>query len=323
MPHPTPGPQRFDDHLGGQRVAASNRATVAIRELAECQHGVVAWRQLTALELDEGLLRKRITRGQLLPLYRGVFALGHRCVGIRGGWMAAVLACGPGAVLSYESAAHLWGIRGSHRAIEVSRVSGHRRPHGVRLHQPKSLPPEDVTKEAGIPVTSVERTMLDTAGRLDSRQLERMLVAADRSGRLSWPSLRQVVDRPGGRKGVGRLRRLAEQVDPRAAEARSPTEVDFLGLCREAGLPLPHLNVLVEGRLVDFLWPEARLIVETDGYAYHNDRPAFERDHESTVALTAAGYEVHRATHRMLERNPGPFLSVVRQALTRRSVATR
>jgi hypothetical protein len=291
--------------------------------LAERQHGVVAWRQLIACGLDEGLLRARVARGQLLPLHRGVFALGHRRIGLHGSWMAAVLACGPGATLSYESAAHLWGIRGSHGAIEVSRVSGHRRPHGVRLHQPKSLPPEDVAEEAGIPVTSVERVMLDIAGRMDTRQLERMLVAADRSGRLSWPALRRALDRPGGRKGVGRLRRLAEQVDPRAAETRSPTEIDFLALCRKVGLPLPQVNVQVEGRLVDFFWPEARLIVETDGYAYHNDRPAFERDHESTVALTAAGYEVHRATHRMLERNPNPFLGVVNSVLTRRRVPQR
>lgn len=314
-PTPPPWPQRLDDPLGGKRVAASDRATTVIRELAESQHGVVAWRQLLALGLDEGLLRKRVVRGRLLPLHRGVFALGHRRIGIRGEWMAAVLACGPAAVLSYGSAAHLWGIRGSRGPVEVSRVSGHRRPHGVRLHQPKSFPPEDVAEEAGIPVTSLERTLVDIAGRLDMRHLERTLVAADRSRRLSWPALRRVLDRPGGRKGVGRLRRLVEQVDPRAADTRSPTEVDFLGLCRKGNLPLPQVNVIVEGRLVDFFWPQAGLIVETDGYAYHNDRPAFERDRESTVALTAAGYKVHRATYRMLERDPDPFIGLVRKAL--------
>jgi hypothetical protein len=236
--------------------------------------------------------------------------------------MAAVLACGPGAALSYGSAAHLWGIRGSHGPIEVSRVSGHRRPHGVRLHQPKALPLEDVSEKAGIPVTSVERVLIDIAGRMDARQLERMLVTADRSGHLSWPALRRALDRPGGRKGIGRLRRVADQVDPRASETLSPIEIDFLALCREAGLPLPQVNVLVDGRLIDFFWPEARLIVETDGYTYHNDRPAFERDHESTIALTAAGYEVHRATARMLERNPRPFFEVIRSALTRRAPAS-
>lgn len=237
--------------------------------------------------------------------------------------MAATLACGPSAVLSHASAAALWGVRSSWgQPIEVTRASGHRRPHGVWLHQTRVLPAEDVTEHAGIPVTSLERVMRDMAGRLDERQMERMLVEADRSGQLSWPALHRVLDRPGGWKGAGRLRRVARQVDPRAAETRSPAEVDFLALCREAGLPLPHVNVLVAGKLVDFHWSAARLIVETDSYGYHGDRPAFERDHESTIKLTIAGHRVLRVTQRMLERNPDPFMRLVRQALEEQGKAS-
>jgi len=101
-------------------------------------------------------------------------------------------------------------------------------------------------------------------------------------------------------------------------EAISPLEVDFLAICREAGIPPPQVNVLVEGFLVDFLWPAQRVIVETDSYGYHGDRPAFERDRERTVALTGAGYAVHRATFRMLDRNPDPFLNIVRRSLQER-----
>ncbi len=86
-------------------------------------------------------------------------------------------------------------------------------------------------------------------------------------------------------------------------------------MCREAGVPAPRNNVTVEGRLVDFLWPSAGLIVEIDSYRYHGDRPAFERDHRSTLALTAAGYRVHRVTERMLEQDPRPFIRIVRDAL--------
>lgn len=145
--------------------------------------------------------------------------------------------------------------------------------------------------------------------------MERLLVEADRSGQLNWPSFHAVLDRPGGRKGIGRLRRVAKEVDPRAADTRSPTEVDFLALCRKARMRPPQVNVLVEGRLVDFLWPEVRLIVEADSYGYHRDRPAFERDHESTIALTAAGYTVLRTTYRMLELDPVPFMRLVAQNL--------
>lgn len=315
MPLANPMLQRVRREMAGECVSPGEDATHAIRELAERQHGVVTRRQLLNLGLGIGLVEARVENGALVPLHRGVFALGHRCIGLRGEWMAAVLACGDGAVLSHGSAAHLWDIRGSRGPIEVTRITGHRRPHGVLLHQTRLLPPDHLAVEAGIPVTSLERTLLDIAGRHDDRQMERALVAADRTRRLRWGKLRRMLDASSGKKGLGRLRRIAEQVDPRAADTLSATEVNFLALCRDAGIPLPQVNVLVEGRLVDFLWPGARVIVETDGYRYHSDRSAFERDHESTVALAAAGYTVHRATYKMLERNPDQFLNLVRASL--------
>jgi hypothetical protein len=173
----------------------------------------------------------------------------------------------------------------------------------------------EMTVEAGIPVTSVERTALDMAPRLDDRQLERMLVAADRSRRLRWPRLMHLTERAPRRPGAGRLNRIAKSVDPRAADAISPTEVDFLALCREAGLPTPQVNVLVEGHLIDFAWPDKRVLVETDSYSFHADRPSFERDHLTTVELEVAGFRVHRATAGMLESKPEGFMGVVRRSL--------
>ena len=95
-----------------------------------------------------------------------------------------------------------------------------------------------------------------------------------------------------------------------------------MALCREFSLPLPQVNVIVEGFLVDFFWPTEQVVVETDGFSYHGDRPAFERDHERTVALNAAGYEVHRATYRMLAWDPDPFLGLVRRSLNQRTAST-
>jgi len=153
------------------------------------------------------------------------------------------------------------------------------------------------------------------AGRLDAKQQERALVAGDKNGCLRWTELQRLVARGRGKKGIGRLRRVAMEVDPRAVDTASPLEVDFLALCREFGLPLPQVNVLVEGILVDFYWPAEQVIVETDGYMYHANRPAFENDHERAVALTLAGYTVHRATYRMLTWNPDPFMNLVRRSL--------
>ena len=133
--HPDSSVQRFVRASDVEGVTPTYEATAAMRKLAEEQHGVVAWRQLVALGLGRGQIEARVRGGKLLPLHRGVFALGHRRIDIRGRWLAAVLACGPNAVLSYGSAAQLWEIRGSRGPIEVTRRSGHRRPHGVRLHQ--------------------------------------------------------------------------------------------------------------------------------------------------------------------------------------------
>jgi len=175
-----------------------------------------------------------------------------------------------------------------------------------------------MTVEAGIPATSIERTLLDMAPRLGDRQLERDVVAADRTGRLRWPELERLLARTPRRPGAGRLRRVANRVSPYAVDAKSPLEVDFLALCRDAGLSSPHVNVLVEGYLVDFFWPVESVVVETDSYSYHGDRSAFERDHERTMALTAAGHVVHRATFAMLNRNPDSFIELIRRSLASR-----
>jgi hypothetical protein len=148
--------------------------------------------------------------------------------------------------------------------------------------------------------------------------MEHDLVAADRSRRLRWQELNRIVtDHGSGRRGVRRLKRLIECVDPRFADTVSPTEVDFLAFCQREGLRLPQVNVLVEGKRVDFLWPKERLIVEADSYGYHADRPSFELDHQSTVDLEVAGYRVHRTTYKMLEANPRPFFSLVRRSLAK------
>jgi hypothetical protein len=299
----------------GRGGGCEGDATELIRRLAEGQHGVVARRQLIALGLSPALVRGRVESGYLLPLHRGVFAVGHGRINQRAGWIAAVLASGPGAVLSHGSAAALWSLRGSRGMPEVTRRAGGAGPPAIRVHQTRVLDASETVVEAGIPVTSIERTVMDMAPRLDNRQIERMLVAADRSRRLRWSRLRRLLERTPRRPGVGRLKRIALNVDPRAADALSPTEVDFLALCREAGLPAPHVNVLVEGHLVDFAWLDKRVLVEADSYSFHADRPSFERDHLTTVELEVAGYRVHRATAGMLEHTPAAFMGVVGRSL--------
>lgn len=229
-----------------------------------------------------------------------------------------------GAVLSHFSAGRLWGMCGSYGPIEVLRQSGgfHPKGHrGVRLHQTRRLESYEVTLERGVPVAVMERVLLDLAGRTDSKRLERMFVQAYKRDDFSWSRLGRIITRRRGCKGVGKLRRIALEVDPEALEAKSPSEVDFLALWRDFDPSTPMVNVLVEGHLVDFLWPAQKVVVETDSWGYHGDPSAFEKDRQTDVDLTAAGYDVHRTTYKMLERNPDPFLVNVLRAIRARQGA--
>jgi len=299
-------------------------ATAEIRTLAERQHGVVAHWQILEVGVGKGLTFHRRSRGLLIPLHQGVYALGHRHLVREARWMAAVLACGPGAVLSHISAGQVWGICGSYGPIEVLRQSGgfHPRGHcGVKLHQTRRLEPYEVSVQRGIPVAVMERVLLDLAACTEATRLERMFVQAYKRDDFSWPRLRRIIARRRGCKGVGTLRRIALEVDPEALETKSVPEVDFLSLWREVDPSTPAVNVLIEGHLVDFLWSEQKVIVETDSWTFHGDPLAFEKDHQRDVELTAAGYDVHRTTAKMLERDPAPFLQNVRRALLQRTAS--
>jgi hypothetical protein len=300
------------------------QATVLIRGLAERQHGVFSTWQLLNQGVNERIVESRRKGGLLVPLHQGVYALAHKPLGKEGRAMAAVLACGPGAVLSHFSAGHHWGLCGSKGPTEVLRQSGGLEPTSherVRLHQTRRLQSYEVTVERGIPVTVMERVLLDLAGRTDGKRLERMFVSAYKRPNFSWSRLGRIITRRRGCKGVGTLRRIAQEVDPEALEARSTPEIDFLALWREMDLSVPAVNALVEGHLVDFLWPEQKVIVESDSWSHHGDPFAFEKGHQRDVELTAAGYDVHRTTAKMLERDPGPFLQNVRRALLTRTAS--
>jgi hypothetical protein len=296
-------------------------ATETIRRLAERQYGIVARDQLLRHGLGPSLIEARVGAGVLIVVHEGVFAVGHGQLSREATWLSAVLACGHGAVLSHDSAAELWGIGEGSDRIEVTRRSGGTTRSAIWLHQTRLLPSSHVAVEKRIPVTSIERTFLDVSARVGRRNLERMIIDADRAGLVDWQQLRRVIDRSNGRRGSGRLRRVVEDIDPRGRDTRSPLELDFLALCREAGLPRPEVNVLVEGYLIDFLWRAERLVAETDGYAFHRDRRAFERDRERDLDLQAAGYEVSRFTYRMITGRPSTCARRIREALNRRGAS--
>jgi hypothetical protein len=159
----------------GIRGQGSSRQIAA---LAARQHGVVSRAQLLALGLGQGAIDHRVVRGLLHPVHRGVYAVGHSVLGPRGQWLAAVLAAGPGAVLSHSSAAALWGIRDAARARPEVTVARRRRLTSVTTHR-IALAEDEITINDGIPVTTPARTLVDLAEQLTPQRLERAVHEAE------------------------------------------------------------------------------------------------------------------------------------------------
>lgn len=271
--------------------------------LAAQQYGVVSRRQLTDLGLGRHAIDRGLAVGRLHPVHRGVFAVGHRRLTRHGVWMAAVLAAGDGAVLSHRSAAELWAIReSSRRPIELTAPREVQRP-GLAVCR-TALPRDEVTVEAGIPVTTPARTLLDLAGILDEPNLARAAERAEALRLGSPTSLGELVARHPRRKGTKSLRRLVEQDRIVATDLRSRLEGRFLALLDAENLPRPLVNAPLGPYTPDFRWTEPRLIVELDGFETHGTRAAFERDRARDRAFMARGWRVARITKRQLDSDP-------------------
>jgi very-short-patch-repair endonuclease len=269
-----------------------------LRSLIAKQHGVVTRAQLLNAGLTARMVEVRRRTGRLHPVHRGVYAAGRPGLDDRGLWMAAVLAAGPDAVLSHRSAAALWELRhwGS-RLVEITSSHGVARPR-VIAHESHVPTPERAVVD-GIPVTTVRRTLIDLAEVVTREELERALHQAYRL-RL----FRGEVSGPPGRNGTARLRALLSDHPDGADRTRSWLEVTMLRLCRGHGLPLPRVNVMLEGRERDLHWPDENLVVEVDGRDEHFTPVAFEVDRERDTELMEAGYAVRRFTYRQVTERP-------------------
>jgi hypothetical protein len=255
------------------------------------------------------MIKTRVAGGRLIALHRGVYAVGHARLRREGWWLAAVLAVGPGAVLSHRDAAGLHGLRAAnHRSVDVTTTRrGRASTDRVMIHRTTVLRAADITILDGIPVTTVARTLVDLAGILPRHQLAKALGAAEVNGVLDARAVEAALTRTAGRHGKGHavLRTaLADHANLGPTLTRSQLEDRFVALLDAHGLPRPRLNAHVEGREVDVLWPGRKLVVELDGYAFHKDRQAFQRDREKTNALVAAGCKVLRFTYEDVVRRP-------------------
>jgi very-short-patch-repair endonuclease len=286
-----------------------------IATLATMQYGVVSRKQLLAAGIGPGAIETRLKRHQLHPLHRGVYAVGHTALVPLAREMAAVLACGPGAVLSHRTAAWIWRILElAGELVEVTVAGSNRRRPGLIVHRSRSLGPTDTLMHRGLPVTSLARTLLDVAEDATARELERAFDKAITQRLTTYPALAAAVQQANGHRGVRAMRELLARTEEPTI-TRSEAEERLLALIRDAGLPSPQVNASVGGHLVDFLWRECRLVVEVDGYRFHSSRSAFERDRRRDAELNAAGFRVVRITWRQVAEEPVAVIARLAQAL--------
>jgi len=270
--------------------------------LAGSQYGYVTRQQLLAIGLTSAAIKHLIARGYLIRVHAGVYAVGHvnRTPVARA--CAAVLACGQAAVLSYGSAASLWGLdRYWYMTFEVTVPTSHRRRKGIKIHRCRTLAWRDITTQLGVRVTSPARTVLDTAPRLTDERLTRM-VNNGRHGRfLHLDDLADVIERNPMHPGAKRLRRF---VAVRSGPTRSELEDRFVAFARRYGLPTPATNVPLLDYVVDVLFEAEKVIVEVDSWEFHRFRSNFESDRNRDADTLAAGYLTVRVTDERMNQNP-------------------
>jgi very-short-patch-repair endonuclease len=266
-------------------------------ELAGLQHGVVARRQLLELGFSARAIEHRVARGRLHLVMRGVYAVGWPRLTPERRWMAAVLACGEGAMLSHRSAAALWRIATEHKTlidVSVRRRCRLRRP-GLRIRGRPTLRDGDRVVRNGIPVTAVACTLVDLATELPETRMERAINEADKLDLIDPETLRSALDGYVGEPGAPLLRHILDKRTFRLSD--SDLEILFRPIADAAKLPPPLTKQVVNGFEVDFFFHDLGLVIETDGLRYHRTPSTQTRDAKRDRAHVLAGLTPLRFTH--------------------------
>jgi hypothetical protein len=275
-------------------------------------HGVVTRVELLEAGVTAAQIRRRVRAGGLIREYPGVYRIGHKAPSLEARYMAAVRACGPGALLSGRAAGYLFGaLKGPAPPPEVTAPT-ERRVKGVKTRRCRTIDPHDVTTFRGIPVTTLPRTLVDLAAVLDLGDLARSCHEAGVRHRTTPAQVETVLARRPNSPGAAGLRAVLRGDAP---VTLSKLETRFLDQLRETGLPLPRTNRPAGGPRVDCRWPALRLTVELDSYRYHNSRHAWELDRRRERDARARGDDFRRYTYGDVFENPGAMLAELRTLL--------
>lgn len=264
-------------------------------------HGNITREQLLGLGLGPAAIAYRARTGRLHRAHVGVYGIGRPPTTALERAAAAVLACGRDAALSHRSALTLWGFDSSRWQFPLHVSSPHcRRRPGIITHRVPSLQKKDLRAHVGIRVTSPARTVLDCASGLSDKRLARVAADGRRAGQLHAAAIADVLERFPNHPG----HRLLAAVFDAAQPTRSEFEDAFLRFSAAYNLPPPLVNTYVCGYEVDVLFPEHRLIVELDSWAFHQDRHNFEGDRNRDADTLVAGYATVRITWERLTGAP-------------------
>ena len=257
--------------------------------------------QLLAAGIGADAIHYGVRTGRLFRVFRGVYAVGRRPVTPLERAAAAVLACGPGALLSHGSAMALWGFwKHWEEPFEVT-LPVDRRPGGVRIHRCSTLRRRDGDQQHGVRVTSPARTLLDMAPRLKPRPLTRLVNDSRRAKLLTLDGLADVAARNPTHPGAPLLR---PHLDNPQNPTRSGGEDDFPSFCERYGLPTPVMDHPLHGFEADAYFPVERVIVELDGWPFHQSKASFEDDRDRDATMLMYGIPTVRVTYTRLDDDP-------------------
>jgi very-short-patch-repair endonuclease len=285
----------------------------------------VSREQLLEVGWSKDEINWRLRAGRLHRVHAGVYSVASRqLLSRQGHWMAAVLASGPGAILSHHTAAALWGLRGYaggpiHVTVPHKSTSSKR----VRRHL-SHVPPDERSEKEGIPVTSVHRTIFDLAATASADEVIAMIKEAEYLNLWDRLSLWDLLDRYPAKRGSRHLRFALKRIteEPTGCK-RSRLEERFAPFLRRHHLPLPRFNdwIALEPKpcRADCHWPDTRLIVELDGWQGHSSRSAFQDDRARDRALKVAGYSVIHLTWAQLDSEPAQVAADLRAVLNNES----
>jgi predicted transcriptional regulator of viral defense system len=277
----------------------------AIAAIASRQHGNITRPQLLGLGLTAAAIGRRIKKGLLIKVFRGVYRVGHQAPSTEADYHAAVLAAGAGALISGRAAGHLMRLlKGAPPPPEVVAPT-ERLIKGLEVKRERGLDPRDRTICRGIPTTTVARTLVDLAGCVPEYQLGQACHQAGVLYRTQPEDVEAVLERRPNSKGAKTLREILrgkKQVSLSRLERR------FIKLLKDNNLELPETNRSVGGRYVDCRWPARKLTVELDSYRYHSSRHAWEQDRKRERQARARGDDFRRYTSDDVIEDPRALL---------------